>query len=56
VEMIGEQLKDTRFFYGGGISDREQAETMAQFADTIVVGNAIYEDLKKALKTVKAVK
>ena len=29
---------------------------MAQHADTVVVGNIIYDDIKAALKTVKAVK
>lgn len=56
VKKVGQSLHHTRLFYGGGIKNREQAEEMAQFADTIVVGDAIYEDLRKALKTVKAVK
>lgn len=29
---------------------------MAKYADTVVVGNIIYDDLKAALATVKAVK
>lgn len=29
---------------------------MARLADTVVVGNIIYDDLKQALKTVEAVK
>lgn len=56
VEKISQDLRDTQFFYGGGIRNREQAEEMSRFADTIVVGNAIYDDLKQALRTVKAVK
>ena len=34
----------------------EQAKEMAQFADVIVVGNIIYENLEEALETVTAVK
>ncbi|HEX7066195.1 MAG TPA: heptaprenylglyceryl phosphate synthase [Bacillales bacterium] len=56
VEDISGYLNETQFFYGGGIRSREQAAEMARFADTIVVGNAVYDDLKQALKTVKAVK
>ncbi|WP_430788430.1 heptaprenylglyceryl phosphate synthase [Virgibacillus flavescens] len=54
VEKVREQLKDTVLFYGGGIENNFQAEEMKQRADVIVVGNCIYTDLKKALKTVKA--
>ncbi|PWU69156.1 heptaprenylglyceryl phosphate synthase [Gracilibacillus dipsosauri] len=56
VEAISNQLSNTKLIYGGGISTKSQAEEMSQFADMIVVGNAIYENPKEALKTVKAVK
>ncbi|MFA1740134.1 heptaprenylglyceryl phosphate synthase [Lysinibacillus fusiformis] len=56
VSAVKNELKQTKLFYGGGITSAEQAEEMAQFADTVVVGNIIYEDLKAALATVKAVK
>jgi putative glycerol-1-phosphate prenyltransferase len=52
-KILGE---NTILFYGGGISSPEQAREMAQFADVTVVGNAIYENLNDALRTVKAVK
>lgn len=56
VEKVKDQLQQTRLFYGGGISNMDQAKEMAEHADVIVVGNSIYTNLKQALKTVKAVK
>ncbi|MBU8786617.1 MULTISPECIES: heptaprenylglyceryl phosphate synthase [Bacillus] len=49
-------LTDTVLFYGGGISDPETAAKMAEYADVVVVGNAVYEVFGQALKTVDAVK
>lgn len=48
-------LQETTLFYGG-IKDAETAVKMAEHADVIVVGNAIYENFEEALKTVQAVK
>lgn len=56
VKKVKETLKHTQLFYGGGIANEAQAAEMAQYADTIIVGNSIYDDLPKALKTVQAVK
>lgn len=56
VSSVKEVLNDTKLFYGGGITTVEQAAEMARIADTVVVGNIIYDDLKQALKTVEAVK
>lgn len=49
-------LEKTVLFYGGGILNSEQAKEMSKYADVIVVGNAIYENVDEALKTVQAVK
>jgi len=48
-------LTNTRLFYGGGITSTKQAIEMAKIADTIVVGNHLYDNLEESLETVKAV-
>ena len=56
VDEVNRILEQSQLFYGGGIETAEQAEEMAARADTIVVGNILYKDVKEALKTVSAVK
>lgn len=56
IEAVKEVLEETKLFYGGGITTVEQAKEMAALADTVVVGNIIYDNLQAALKTVAAVK
>ncbi|MFA1819417.1 heptaprenylglyceryl phosphate synthase [Virgibacillus oceani] len=56
VKKVKGQLNNTKLIYGGGIESIFQAREMKEYADVIVVGNIIYTDIKKALKTVKAVK
>lgn len=53
VRSATEMLTETQLFYGGGIVDLDTATEMATYADTIIVGDIIYQDIKKALKTVK---
>ncbi|QAS52125.1 heptaprenylglyceryl phosphate synthase [Halobacillus litoralis] len=56
VKEIASELKHTKLVYGGGIRSREQAQEMSVYADVIVVGNVIYDNLEVALQTVEAVK
>ena len=43
VKAVREKLQNSQLFYGGGIDSREKAEAMAKYANTIVVGNAVYK-------------
>lgn len=56
VKAARKVVQNSRIFYGGGIHTPEQAQEMAQWADTVVVGNAVYENIEHALATVEAVK
>ncbi|WNF36870.1 heptaprenylglyceryl phosphate synthase [Bacillaceae bacterium IKA-2] len=53
VKAVSNVLEETQLFYGGGIKTISEAKTVAQYANTIVVGNIIYEDIDLALATVK---
>src|SRR5690625_3378684 len=56
VKKVADVLEHSTLIYGGGINSVEKAEEMAKIANIVVVGNVIYEDIKTALKTVRAVK
>lgn len=56
VREAADILDNTQLFYGGGITNGEQARVMGEIADTVIVGNVIYDNLKEALSTVQAVK
>jgi putative glycerol-1-phosphate prenyltransferase len=56
VADVRRTLDQARLFYGGGIVDAETAYRAAAVSDTVVVGNAVYDNLERALETVAAVK
>lgn len=56
VRAAANVLENTKLFYGGGITNAQDAKTMAEIAHTVIVGNVIYDDFKAALSTVDAVK
>lgn len=56
VSRVRSLLGEARLFYGGGIDGPDKARQAAEAAHTIVVGNAVYENLEHALATVEAVR
>lgn len=56
VQAASRAIDNALLYYGGGINTPEKAAEMAKYADTIVVGNAIYEQGVDVLRaTVQAV-
>lgn len=43
VKEAAEAVESALIYYGGGINSADRAAEMARYADTIVVGNAVYE-------------
>lgn len=56
VRRAAKECTDTTVVYGGGITTRKQAAEMSAFADVIIVGDIIYENIEAALQTVIAEK
>lgn len=52
LETIHRYNESTHIIYGGGIQSREDFVERVPFADSIVVGNLIYEDIEAAINTV----
>ncbi|MFC5469787.1 heptaprenylglyceryl phosphate synthase [Cohnella suwonensis] len=55
LKRIKQGLKQAHLIYGGGIDGPDKAAQAAESADTVVVGNVIYDNLDAALATVEAV-
>lgn len=57
VAAAADVLEEATLFYGGGIHDYESAKTMAEHADTIVVGDLVHDEGVEAVReTVKGAK
>ncbi len=56
VKAASDVIDKSILYYGGGINSAEKAAQMSRYADTIVVGNAVYDQGAAVLKaTVDAV-
>lgn len=56
IKNLTNTMTTSTIFYNGNIVDETSAKQASLIADCIVVENIMYEDIKKALETVRAVK
>ncbi|QPV64035.1 putative phosphoglycerol geranylgeranyltransferase [Halosimplex litoreum] len=57
VAAAADALDDATLFYGGGIHDYESANTMADHADTVVVGDLVHDEgVDAVVETVEGAK
>lgn len=54
VGRVKTSLNHARLIYGGGIDSIELAQQALEAADTIVIGNLIYDNINEAIRTVQA--
>jgi len=52
VRSVRDSLEETQLFYGGGIDSADRARQALASADTIIVGNIIYDQIDRAMETV----
>lgn len=56
VKEVCSAIDEAVLYYGGGIDSGQKASEMAKYADTIVVGNAVYEKgVQTLIETVQAI-
>jgi len=56
VKAAAQAIDNAVLYYGGGIDSGKKAAEMAQYADTIVVGNAVYDrGVQTLIETVQAI-